>query len=79
MKVKIQYFAMLRESSGKDDEQLEVESMSIDSLYLQLKEQYGFKISIDDIRFAVNDEFVEKSYELSEQDDIVFIPPVGGG
>jgi molybdopterin converting factor subunit 1 len=79
MKVKVQYFAMLKESSGKSEEEVEIDSMTIDDFYAHLDGEYQFKLKGKDIRYAVNDNFVDCEYVLKENDDIVFIPPVGGG
>ncbi len=79
MKVNVQYFAMLKESVGKSEELVEINPMPILDFYDHLNAKYQFKLNEKDIRFAVNDHFVDSDYLLKENDDIVFIPPVGGG
>jgi sulfur-carrier protein len=79
IKVNIQYFAMLKERRGCSNEEISVEEVDIQSLYKELDEKYNFKLTEKDLKFAVNDNFVSSEYVLKNGDDIVFIPPVGGG
>ena len=75
----IQYFAILRDESLKDSEQVRIEISTVGDLYEVLKSQYGFSLSKDHIQFAVNDEFTPSDTVLKDGDKIVFIPPVAGG
>ena len=79
MKVVVKYFASLREARGCNQEELEIEPASVCSLYVQLAQQYSFKLPSSIVRFAVNGEFVEPDTLLQQGDQIAFIPPVAGG
>jgi len=75
MQVTIYYFASLREEQGKERECIIVtEGIQILDLFVQLfgREPRG-------IRYAVNEEFVSGDTILQDNDQVAFIPPLGGG
>lgn len=77
------YFAQLREQRGLSNEKIDSNCKNLLELYDELKIKYKFGLFADDIKFAVNDELVDKNRELNFKikpgDKIVFIPPVAGG
>jgi molybdopterin converting factor subunit 1 len=78
--VKVRYYAMLKDLSGKTEELVEVaHGEEAGSLYAKLAERYAFPLALDDVRIAVNDEFSSNAHPLQSGDHIVFIPPVAGG
>lgn len=77
--VNLRYFASLRDQSGRASERRETQSSVASELYEELKMAYCFKLSIDEIRVAINGEFAKLSTPVNEGDEIVFIPPVSGG
>jgi sulfur-carrier protein len=78
--ISLQYFASLREKTGKSHEALEVaQGTKVRELYQKLKNQYNLNLEAKQLRAAVNDNFVNWEHQLQSGDDIVFIPPVGGG
>jgi molybdopterin converting factor subunit 1 len=77
--VHVQYFAILREQRGLNEEKLTTAASSPDALYEELRARYGFSLPVDRVRAAVNDEFVAGTAQLHEGDRLVFIPPVAGG
>ena len=79
MKVKVKYFAAMREAANKSEEVLETNSKLVSELFLELKKKYSFTIDRDILKVAVNEEYSTFEYELSDLDTIVFIPPVAGG
>lgn len=80
MKVKIRYYASLREKAGKSQEEIVVEKgQDLKDIYLALSAQYSFPLSVNEIKFSVNNDYVEPCVELHENDVVVFIPPVAGG
>ena len=79
MKLKVQYFANLRDRSGKEEEFLETTSSHPLELYRELQVSYGFELDTDQLRVAVNDCFVDWEEPFNENDQVTFIPPVGGG
>jgi len=75
----IQYFALLREQAGKSEETLETHAATPADLFSQLQKRYGFTLSREQLKVAVNSEFADWSHKLVAGDAIVFIPPVAGG
>ena len=77
--IKIQYFAALREITGCACETL---SVQIDStpgtVYQTLKSQYDLP-NQNRLKVAINDCFCSWKSILTNNDTIVFIPPVTGG
>jgi len=81
MKVRVKFFAMLRERAGVADLSKEVaEGSTVGELWRQLQKDYP-KLDVPGIRllYAVNQNYVGPDYVLREQDEVVFIPPVSGG
>ena len=79
MQIQIEYFAVFREQAGRDRELLQTQAGTPAQIYAVLAEQYGFELSQDRLKVAVNDEFADWSHSLLEGDRLVFIPPVAGG
>jgi len=79
MQLKIQYYAMMREQAGRSDETLETVASTPADLYSELKARYGFTLSREQLKVAVNSEFASWSRKLAAGDSVVFIPPVAGG
>jgi len=75
----VQYFALFREQAGKRDEQLNTVASSPALLYTELQERYGFKLSMNQLKVAVNNEFSDWQTLLKSGDHVAFIPPVAGG
>lgn len=80
MKIKVRYFASLREKAGISQENMTIEAgKDLKDLYLDLSQKYNFPLAANEIKYSVNNEYVEPSISLNENDVIVFIPPVAGG
>ncbi len=77
--VSIQYFAMLREKSGKSKEEYQTESLTYADLYRELNELYNFDLPLSMIQVAINDEYSNVERNLNDGDRVVYIPPVAGG
>lgn len=78
-KLRVDYFAQLRELAGKSSELRETGHETAGPLYEELRVAYGFPFTPSQLRVAVNDAFVPWDHPLAENDVIVFIPPVTGG
>ena len=78
-KIHIQYFALLREERGLNEETLETTAQTASDLYRELRQKFNFRLPVDVLKVAVNDEFVRWDTPLKGNDHIVFIPPVAGG
>jgi molybdopterin-guanine dinucleotide biosynthesis protein A len=79
IRLKIQYYALMREQAGRSEETLETSSSTPADLYQELAVRYGFTLSRDQLKVAVNGEFSDWSRKLDAGDAVVFIPPVAGG
>ncbi len=79
MRVRVDYFARLRELRGSSGEDCNTEAPTLAALYDELDKRHGFGLARDHLRAAVNDEFAEWDRALHEGDRVVFIPPVAGG
>jgi molybdopterin-guanine dinucleotide biosynthesis protein A len=78
-KIRVQYFALLREQAGRSDESLVTTARTPRELYDELKARYPFSLAPEMLRVAVNTEFGDWTQPLSDGDAVVFIPPVAGG
>lgn len=81
MKVRVKFFAILRERAGTNAAAVEIEEGStVADLWRELQSQYP-KLAVPGIRllYAVNQNYVGLDHELKQDDEVVFIPPVSGG
>jgi molybdopterin-guanine dinucleotide biosynthesis protein A len=78
-RIKVQYYAILREQAGRSDESIVTGASTPRDLYNELKSRYPFSLAPEMLRVAVNAEFGEWSQHLADGDSVVFIPPVAGG
>ncbi len=81
MKIHLRYFASVRETIGQDEEVLTVhEGTRVADVRALLLARYPqLQPIIERSAFAVNHSYVPVYTALQEGDEVVFIPPVGGG
>src|SRR5260370_2117481 len=81
MKIRMRYFASLREIVGLNEELLTLpEGASVSDARLMLLSRYPRLQSImERSACSVNHGYVSSETALKEADEIVFIPPVAGG
>ena len=79
MQLQIHYYALMREQAGRSEETLETSAATPADLYTELAARYGFTLSREQLKVAVNSEFSDWSRKLAANDAVVFIPPVAGG
>lgn len=77
--IHIQYFAILRDERGCSEETLNTDAKNAAELYQKLQKEHGFRLSQQDLKVAINDEFTSWQTPLQTKDKVVFIPPVTGG
>jgi molybdopterin converting factor subunit 1 len=77
--VHVQYFAALREQSGRSAESLSTFAATPRELYAELRQRHRLRLPESVLRVAVNEEFCDWGQPLVEGDRVVFIPPVAGG
>ena len=81
MKLKLRFFAFLRESLGLSELDIECpEGTTVDVLRHDLGVRYGASSSFGTRMFvAVNWDPAEAKHELREGDEVAFLPPMSGG
>jgi molybdenum cofactor guanylyltransferase len=79
MQVNIRYYALMREQAGRSEETVQTTAATPADLYTELNARYGFTLSREQLKVAVNSEFSDWSRKLAAGDAVVFIPPVAGG
>jgi len=81
MKVRVKFFAILRERAGTAEVVKEMaDGSTVADLWRELQRDYA-KLDVPGIRmlYAVNQNYVGVDQALKDQDEVVFIPPVSGG
>jgi len=78
-RVKVRYFALLREQAGRGSEDLQTAARTPQELYEQLQRERGLQLAPQFLRVAINDEFGDWQQPLADGDTVAFLPPVAGG
>jgi molybdopterin converting factor subunit 1 len=81
MKVRVKFFAILRERAGTAEVIQELsEGATVADLWRGLQKQFP-RLDVPGIRllYAVNQNYVGSNDTLRDGDEVVFIPPVSGG
>ncbi len=79
VRVRLRYYALLREQAGRQSETSETTAGTADALYAEVAARHGFGLLQTQLKVAVNGSFADWSNPLADGDEIVFIPPVAGG
>lgn len=81
MRVRIRYFASLREAAGLADEALDLpEGASVGQARALLAERRpALAAPLAPCMAAINQRYVAADAPLADGDELVFIPPLGGG
>lgn len=77
-RIRIDYFAVLREHTGRASEEVDTAAGTVAELYSELDRRYRFP-RMASLKVAVNDEFGDWGSRIADGDSVVFIPPVAGG
>lgn len=78
-KIKISYFAILREARGQKEEVVLTQAPTARALYEELKIKHAFPLHENQLKVAINNAYVDWLTPVEENDEVVFIPPVAGG
>jgi len=81
MKIRVKFFAILRERAGASEISKELaDGSTVGDLWRELQKDYA-KLDVPGIRllYAVNQNYVGADHALADHDEVVFIPPVSGG
>ncbi len=80
MKLRVNYFGMLAEAIGKQEELVEVTSqqISVSDLTLMLLKKYP-PLNLMSFKVALNQTIVGENDMIIERDEIALLPPFAGG
>ena len=78
-RIRLRYYALLREQAGRQDETVDTVARTPAVLYEELAARHGFRLPQAQLKVAVNSAFSSWSSPLADGDEVVFIPPVAGG
>jgi molybdopterin converting factor subunit 1 len=81
MKVRLLFFAVLRDITGKSEAEIDVAAGTRASdVWQQLRTEHDALAAYERAPMtAVNEEYVAGDAELHDGDELAFIPPVAGG
>ena len=77
MKIKVIYFGILQEQSGKTEEVMDTKCTKASDLYHYLAKQYQLGLTPMQVQFAVNGKLGDQT--LKDSDQVDFLPPFVGG
>lgn len=75
MKVKVLFFAQLRDQFGMNETIVELP----EGIFVKDMVPYVGNSLASSLRFAVNENFVEPEHELNDGDTVALMTPVSGG
>lgn len=78
-RIRVQYFAVLREQAGRGQEIVDTAAADPAALFEELRQRHRFSLAREQLKVAVNAEFGDWQRPLVADDHVVFIPPVAGG
>lgn len=80
MQIKITAFGITRDIVGTHTLELELnKGASVSDLRTALGKAYPRLADLTSLAIAVNQEYAQNDIQLSENDEVVLIPPVSGG
>ena len=81
MRIKVRFFASLRERLKRSEEVREVPpGATVRTVWELLKQENPELNAVEKaMSFAVAQEYVDKDHPLQDNDELAFIPPVSGG
>ncbi len=79
MKVKVRYFAALREKVGASEELVETHAQNAIELFHQLNKKHNFPLDPGHLKVSINRHYQDWNCQIKADDEIVFLPPVAGG
>jgi len=79
IRLKVRFFAVLREQAGCSTLTLETTASTPAGLYSELQTKHALTFPVSLLRVSVNERYAEMTTPLAAGDRVVFIPPVAGG
>ena len=78
-RLKVLYFASMRDVAQVAGETVETEAASLSSLYQELRIRHQFSLPREQLRVAVDGAFAKWEDPPRDGSEVAFIPPVSGG
>ena len=78
-RLKVLYFASLRDAAGVAEDTVDTAAASLRALYDELRERHGFALPAERLRVAVDGAFARWDDAPADGSEVAFIPPVSGG
>src|SRR5207249_10832521 len=78
MRVRLRFFAVLREQMGASSARAVPAGTTVGALWRSVVAERP-ELDAIPVRFAVNQTYVEASHRLAEDDEVAVFPPVSGG
>ena len=79
MKIKVRYFALFREQTGRESEIVDWPGGSAAELFQLMSDKHPALRTEAAALVAVNDEMSAWETGLNDSDEVLFFPPVAGG
>jgi len=79
VKFRVRYFAAFREATGTASEEVESRAASPSELFRECAKRHQALQQYSSSLVAINDELTGWDADLSENDEVLFFPPVAGG
>lgn len=79
LRVTVQYFAIMKEEAGCDEETVTTSASTALELFEELAGRHGFSLDPSGTKVVINEEFQKWDHPIADGDTVVFIPPVAGG
>ena len=81
--MKIKYFAWIKDITNLEEEEINLDKVkNLEGLKIYIIEKYpdlNKYMKKELLRFAINQEYIVKNTNLSDEDEIAIFPPVSGG
>jgi len=77
--ITVSYFAQLRELTGISNEPIKTDSKTPAGLFEEIRAKHQLTCKRKGMMVAVNNNFTDWTHQLTDGDEVVFIPPVAGG
>ena len=80
MKIRVRYFASIREVLRIDEEEIEIkDGATVMDLISELKQRHEFLSMKEQLLIAVDGSFAQPSTVIKPGDEVALFPPVSGG
>lgn len=80
MKIKVLLFGIVKDIVGENTIDLDLDStISVKDFQQIIQNKYTGLKDIENFAIAVNEEYVNRDYEIQNNDVVAIIPPVSGG